>query len=346
MAAKETFTVGDIKVYARGQFWHCSYWTPGGRQRQTLRTANQRAAERKAREIDDLVSRQAWDELEDLFEEKKKPMTFQQFVYHHFLPKYCDWSDSTRRGNAARIKILCVEWGSRPLSSITARDIKTYLKRREADGLSNASQNRYLAAMKAIYKAALAYGHCSENPAASVKTLREAQKVPDALTEQQVDALLKECSDEIRPAITVAVDTGLRKSELFGLTWADVDLNDGSITVAKSKTGEFRVVWLTDRAKAILVDLKAELTGKKVIDVRVFPFADIRKSLDVAGERAGVGHVHMHQLRHTYATRLRDKGVPLDRIKELLGHKTMAMVLRYAKARPEQTREAVAALNG
>jgi integrase len=54
----------------------------------------------------------------------------------------------------------------------------------------------------------------------------------------------------------------------------------------------------------------------------------------------------MHQLRHTYATRLRDKGVPLDRIKELLGHKTMAMVLRYAKARPEQTREAVAALNG
>ena len=81
MAAKETFTVGDIKVYARGQFWHCSYWTPGGRQRQTLRTANQRAAERKARQIDDLVSRQAWDELEDLFEEKKKPMTFQQQTF-------------------------------------------------------------------------------------------------------------------------------------------------------------------------------------------------------------------------------------------------------------------------
>ena len=56
-------------------------------------------------------------------------------------------------------------------------------------------------------------------------------------------------------------------------------------------------------------------------------------------------HVHLHMLRHTFATRLRDRGVPLDRIKELLGHKSMTMVLRYAKARPEQLEEAIEALN-
>ncbi len=121
---------------------------------------------------------------------------------------------------------------------------------------------------------------------------------------------------------------------------------DGKLTIGKSKTGEFRMVWLTDRAKSVLTDLKSRQLSKKVVDVRVFPFTDIRGSLDAAAERAGIGHVHMHQFRHTYATRLRDKGVPLDRIKELLGHKTMAMVLRYAKARPEQTREVVATLNG
>ena len=51
-------------------------------------------------------------------------------------------------------------------------------------------------------------------------------------------------------------------------------------------------------------------------------------------------------LRHTFATRLRDRGVPLDRIKELLGHKTMDMVLRYAKANPKQLEQAIQALNG
>ena len=346
MAAKEAFDVGDVKVYARGENWHCSYWTPGGRQRRSLHTANRRAAERKAREIDELVSHQSWEKLEDQDEERKKPTTFQAFIYQDFLTKYCDWSATTHKGNESRLKMLCVEWGRRPLSSITARDVKTYLKRRGADGLSDASQNRFLAALKAIFKAAVAYGHCANNPAADVKMLREAQQVPDALTEDQVEALLRECRDEIRPLVTVAVDTGLRRSELFNLTWGDVDIEDeGKLTVGKSKTGEFRVVWLTDRAKSVLTDLKTRQLSKKVVDVRVFPFTDIRGSLDAAANRAGIGHVHMHQFRHTYATRLRDKGVPLDRIKELLGHKTMAMVLRYAKARPEQTREAVAALN-
>ena len=345
MAQKESFRIGDVNVYRRGDYYHCSYWTPAGRQRKALKTSNQRAASRKAKKIDDLLSREAWEDLADFDEEKKKPMTFQEFVHKHYLPRYCDWSESTRKGNAGRLRLLCVEWDSRALSSLTARDIKTYLKRREAEGLSIASQNRYLATLKAILKAAVAYGHCRANPADGVTMRREDQQVPDALTEVQVQALIRECSDEIRPVVIVAVDTGLRRSELFGLTWADIDLEEGKLTVGKSKTGDFRVVWLPDRSQQVLADMNAQKADRKVVDVRVFPFTDIKKGLDAAGGRAGIGHVHMHQLRHSYATRLRDKGVPLDRIKELLGHKTMQMVLRYAKARPEQTREAVATLN-
>ena len=345
MSQKNTCRVGDVNVYARGDYYHASYWTPAGRQRRALKTTNQRAAVRRARTIDDLLSREAWEELAVLDEEKKKPMTLQAFVYHHFLPKYCDWAASTRKGNAGRLRLLCVEWGHYPLLALTARDIKTYLKRREVKGLSLASQNRYLAALKALFKAAVAYGHCSVNPAADIAMRREEQRIPEALTAGQIETLLGACSDRIRPIVTVAVDTGLRRSELFGLTWADVDLAEGKLTVRKSKTGDFRVVWLPDRSRQVLAERKVQRAGRKTVDLRVFPFTDIRQGLDAAGKQAGIGHVHMHQLRHTYATRLRDQGVPLDRIKELLGHKTMQMVLRYAKARPEQTREAVAALN-
>lgn len=80
------------------------------------------------------------------------------------------------------------------------------------------------------------------------------------------------------------------------------------------------------------------------LDQRLFVVQDIKHSLHSAGVAAKIGHVH--QLRHTFATRLCRRGVPLDRIKELLGHKSMVMVLRYAKARPLQLREAIQALNG
>ena len=70
----------------------------------------------------------------------------------------------------------------------------------------------------------------------------------------------------------------------------------------------------------------------------------LRYSLEKASKQANVGHVHTHMTRHTFATRLREYGVPIDRIKELLGHKTLAMVLRYAKSSPTQLTEAVAQL--
>ena len=77
----------------------------------------------------------------------------------------------------------------------------------------------------------------------------------------------------------------------------------------------------------------------------MFSVHDIKRSLATAGKRAGIGHVHLHMMR-SFATRLRDRGVPPDRIKELQGHKTMDMVLRYAKANPKQLEDAIAALNG
>ena len=70
------------------------------------------------------MSRQAWEKLEDLDEERKKPTIFQAFICQDFLTKYCDWSAITRQGNASRLKMLCVEWGRCPLSSITAQERK------------------------------------------------------------------------------------------------------------------------------------------------------------------------------------------------------------------------------
>ena len=64
-----------------------------------------------------------------------------------FLPKYCNWSERTLKGEESRIRILCEQFGPLPLSGLTSSTIKSWLAKRGAEGRSPASQNRYLAAL-------------------------------------------------------------------------------------------------------------------------------------------------------------------------------------------------------
>ena len=166
--------------------------------------------------------------------------------------------------------------------------------------------------------------------------------------------------DFIRPVVIFAVDTGMRASKVFRLTWADVDLEavwedpvsnqqkNGLVVVRAPKNMEDRVIPMTDRVYATLCQLRPSNARSDTPSLRVFSFeADyVNKRLLKAAKEAEIEkHVTMHIFRHIWATRLRDRGVPLDRIKELGGWKTMRMVERYAKMRDPQLQAAIAALN-
>ena len=89
---------GLVKGYLRGTAWHCTFYTPAGRQRRKLGSKNKRQAERRAREIAEFIQREDWEALSKL-DWKPKPHagTFSIFVRVEFLPKYCTWSERTRR---------------------------------------------------------------------------------------------------------------------------------------------------------------------------------------------------------------------------------------------------------
>lgn len=195
---------------------------------------------------------------------------------------------------------------------------------------------------------AVRWGYLGHNPADPIKTLKENSEIPNALTEPQLEKLLAELPKHARILTIFAADTGMRSSEIRQLQWRDVRFEEKMMVVcgAGSKNDEFRVIPMTEKVYHLLQSLSENHPSPNDNSSNVFPWKNISTALHNAGVRAGIGHVHPHMLRHTFATRLRDKGVPLDRIKELLGHKSMQMVLRYAKARPQQLEEAIAALNG
>ena len=346
-AESTVHVIGLVRLRQRGsrKFWHVRYMTPVGRKEYSLKVTNLKVAMRKARDISDLLERGEYATIET--RQDTKGMTFADFV-EEFRTNYTNWSPSTWRGNRAMLKKLVEEFGPLPLNGITSHTIETYLARkRDQEGVTTATRNRYLTTLKTMFKVAVRWGYLGYNPAEPVKTQKEENEIPNALTEEQLEQLLAELPDYARTITTFAADTGMRRSEMEQLLWSDIKFDDRMIVVrgSEAKNDEFRVIPMTDRVCDLLQNLSEQDQQPKVQQLQVLPWKDIKKSLHGAGMRAGIGHVHLHMLRHTFATRLRDRGVPLDRIKELLGHKSMTMVLRYAKARPSQLKEAIEALN-
>lgn len=146
----------------------------------------------------------------------------------------------------------------------------------------------------------------------------------------------------LQPLLVVALHTGMRRGEILALTWRDVDLTRRLIRVEKSKNGEKRSI-------PISATLHATLKGIKVRDIsgRLFPLAvrSLRVGFERAVEKAGLEDFHFHDLRHTFATRLVQNGVDLYKVKELLGHKTIAMTMRYSHHYPESLRSSVEVLD-
>ncbi len=160
-----------------------------------------------------------------------------------------------------------------------------------------------------------------------------------------------------RPAMLLALRTGLRQGELFGLRWEDVDLVAGRLMVNQAisrgvigtpKSGRSREVPLSEQAVAALKK-ERHLRGPFVFcDADGHPLrqALIKTPLWRACRRAGLRRVQWHVLRHTFASHLAMRGVPLKAVQELLGHSTMDMTMRYAHLSPSVRRDAVQCLDG
>ena len=336
---------GLVKGNLRGRAWHCTYYTEAGRQRRALGTKNKRQAERRARELAELIQREDWEALERLdWKPKPNAGTFALFVRQEYLPNFCSWSARTRKGEESRLRILCEQFGSLPLSGVTASAIKTWLSRREAQGLSVASQNRYLAVLKSIYKAAKTYGFCKINPAAVVTMKKEEVKPKDVLDDDEFERLLNELPDYSRRIVLAAAETGMRAGEIGRLKWEDVDLEAGELRVAQAKNKEFRVVPLTARLQALLDEMRGEITAHPTKPV--FGTVDIKKGLAAALKRAGIEkHISLHSFRHQFATRALEAGVSTFHLQALGGWKSATMLQRYGKVRNKALHEQMAKLN-
>ena len=212
---------------------------------------------------------------------------------------------------------------------------------------------RYMAALSHAFTLAVKeWGWLDDSPMRRVTKPKEPRGRVRFLSDDERSRLLSECqkseSQYLYPAVVLALSTGARKMEILGLCWKDIDYNRQIITLHETKNGERRILPLTGHAFELIKDLSKI---RHVSCELVFPGknlqtpVDLRTPFENAVKRAEIADFRWHDLRHCCASYLVMNGASLAEIAEILGHKTLQMVKRYAHLSEAHTSKVVARMN-
>lgn len=287
---------------------------------------------------------------------------FSDFVNNVFLP----WTRENNRSykdDEQRAVKLKEFFGLRSLRDITPMLIEKFKSElRKSDSklkrtFSPSTVNRYLQVLSRILSMAYENGIIDSNPMSRVKRLREPeprQRYLNQYSDDEEERLMKALAGYGEHVVALAeldLEVGMRLGELLNTRWEDVDQSDQYIFIMKTKNDKPRLIPLTVRALEILKRLRQDAPDDELIfDPK--RTGRKRRQLMVCFERAveaaGLGDFHFHDLRHTFATRLRAANVHEYDIADLLGHSTTPGDTRntkvtrgYAHGVPQRLREAV-----
>lgn len=238
-------------------------------------------------------------------------------------------------------KIVAELGKTKPVSTLTTRDIDDFIETLEAKGNSNGTINRQLAVLSKMLNFAKTRDYISNVPHIEFKRAGKGRERFISLDEEaSILALLKLWSkDDEHDLVVFLLDTGCRVGEALKLEAGDVHRGVmPRATFRDTKNGSTRSVPLTARAALIL---KERADKAKPFDL---DYQAVRHVWDRVRGHLGLHDVVLHSLRHTCASRLIQRGAKLQEIMAWLGHKTISMSMRYSHLAPTSLDSMVALL--
>ena len=213
---------------------------------------------------------------------------------------------------------------------------------------------RYLAALSSAFSQAVnEWGWIEASPMAKVKKPREPKGRVRFLSDDERIRLLNACKKSenryLYPIVLLAISTGARHGEIIGLEWKHIDFDRSRAVLFDTKNGDHRPLLLSPQLIAELELLRtanAELTSLVFASKRVpSKPMEVRAYWHTALIDAGINDFRFHDLRHTAASYLAMNGATTAELSEILGHKTLVMVKRYAHLTESHTRQVVTKMN-
>lgn len=256
----------------------------------------------------------------------------------------------TKPGNARNVEQHLKWWreqlGNRQLTDVTAKEIAECRDKlikeptHQNKVRAPATVVRYLSSLSTVFETAIKEWHWIEkNPVKLIRKPTVSNARTRFLDEEECKKLLASCKESRNPylysIVVIALCSGMRRGEILGMRWQDIDFDKKLIILPKTKNGSIRYVPIVGIAFQILKNMFDDET---ILDptYHVFPSLNLERYLDIrsawvfALRRAGITNFNFHDLRHSCASFLAMSGATQRDIAEILGHRDLRMTHRYS----------------
>jgi integrase len=280
-------------------------------------------------------------------------VSLQPITFGEYKTFFIQWYQSNRKSVRNVISLFnkeLINFDKIPLELINKPLINNWVFEQQKNQAKNSTINRKLVIIKSAISRAVDFGYLKINTLQGLKLQKiDNNPVCRFLSDTEEINLRKQLdinsNHMLRNLLIIALNTGMRRGELFNLTWGDVDLKLKIIHIIgdKSKSGSSRQIPMNNECTNAIYSLlnnkisayvfTSQKTGGRLVD--------IKKSFKTLLDQAGIYNFRFHDLRHTFASKLVMRGVDLNTVRELLGHSDLKMTLRYAHLAPEHKQKAV-----
>jgi integrase len=330
-------------LFRRGQIWYINYSRNGKQYRVTTGTTSRKLAQVM---LSDLEVRLFMGKLsaEDIDRQVTIETVFSAHVHHITSLVVPDYLNHVKRHLSVWAHYFAAK-GIESVEQITHAAIDGFLTS-VLEGRAPKTKKEYLTSLKAALNRATRIGQIRFNPARGVKCHGKAVRKVRFLTEDEVALLMSNASDDLRIAIAILTNTGMRLGELWALRWVDVDLVNQQLWVRAyddfvPKGRKDRSIPMNKQVGRTIAELASR---RKDDDLFVYRLTCNKKRLSNKfgrfANKLGI-RVRLHDLRHTFASHLAMRGTPVPVIQELLGHAHINTTMIYAHLSPTIHRKEV-----
>ena len=323
-------------TYERGNIWWIKYYRNGKPYRESTRSSQEADAKRLLKKREGEIS-----------EGKLPGVYFDRVRFDELASGFLgDYQINQKRSLIrAQLSVRHLEafFGGMRVVDITTPRIQAYIEKRIGQGAANATINRELAALKRMLRMGAQQTPPKVNRVPHIPMLKESNIRKGFFEYGEFLALREALPNYLKGFVTFAYKTGWRFSEIAGLTWGQVDLDQGVVRIepGESKNEEGRTIYLDEELKQVL---SRQLEEKKARDREgqvtpyVFPsprngglgrLKDIRKAWATACAEARIGERLFHDLRRTGVRDMVRAGIPERVAMMISGHKTRSVFERY-----------------
>ncbi len=336
-----------MRIYKRGNVYWTEFVVDNKRYQMSTRTKDKKLAEEIAAALQADIVRNKFN----IPAKYKAEKTFKEL-----WEEYIKNLNNTPRNikNKELVYKHIADFYNKNISEISQSDIKTYQIKRKIEVISAEKNigkreqdinfrwiNIEITTLHHFFNFCIEKGYLDKNPATGIKKLNELSRLK-TLSDSDIDKLINGATNKLtRDLITFLIYTGCRKGEALNLKWDDVNLQNDVIAIKGTKTKYDRYIPISKPLKELLSRIEKAQDVLYVFNRNGAKLTDFKRSFHTACKNAGLKDMHIHDLRHVFASKMVMNGTSLFITGELLGHRTTQMTKRYSHLVPDTLRKAV-----